>query len=110
MKAMELEVGRGLARERGAPHVAVLFYRIGPYHFARLKSAAARLRVTAVEFSDIDPTYAWEFVPGQEGFERVTLFRGERVEEKSAGEIFAAVEGTLDRVRPEAVAIPGWYD
>jgi glycosyltransferase involved in cell wall biosynthesis len=92
------------------PHVAVLFYRIGPYHYARLKAAGARLRVTAVEFSNVDLTYAWDLVEGSDGFDRRTLFSGTPARALKPNCIFKRVGETLDQLRPQAVAIPGWYD
>jgi glycosyltransferase involved in cell wall biosynthesis len=57
--------------------IAVLFSRIGPYHFARLRAAGEVAEVTGIEFSDVDGTYAWEAVVGEENFQRVTLFAGQ---------------------------------
>jgi glycosyltransferase involved in cell wall biosynthesis len=90
--------------------VAILFYRFGPYHHARLKSASARLKVTAVEFSNVDPTYAWDVIEGQEGFDRMTLFPGSAAESQPARRVFQVVNQTLNQLRPAAVAVPGWYD
>jgi glycosyltransferase involved in cell wall biosynthesis len=90
--------------------VAVLFYRFGPYHHARLKAAGARLQVTGVEFSNVDPTYAWDLVEGADGFNRLTLFSGVAVNELPASRIFNRVGEVLDQLRPQVVAIPGWYD
>ncbi|MGA3266045.1 MAG: glycosyltransferase [Verrucomicrobiota bacterium] len=92
------------------PHVAVLFYRIGPYHYARLKAAGSRLRVTAVEFSNVDLTYAWDLVEGSDGFDRLTLFSGTPVNELPANRIFKRVGEALDQLAPQVVAVPGWYD
>jgi glycosyltransferase involved in cell wall biosynthesis len=92
------------------PHVAVLFYRFGPYHHARLKAAGSRLQVTGVEFSHVDPTYAWDLVEGADGFNRLTLFSGAAVNELPASRIFSRVSQVLDQLRPQVVAIPGWYD
>jgi glycosyltransferase involved in cell wall biosynthesis len=92
------------------PHVAVLFYRIGPYHFARLKAAAGRVRVTAVEFSNVDPAYAWDLVEGQDGFERLMLFTGVPLASQSVSQIFEVVDKALDVLHPAAVAVPGWYE
>jgi glycosyltransferase involved in cell wall biosynthesis len=89
---------------------AVLFYRVGPYHFARLRAAGERMRVTVVEYSNVDPFYAWDEVSGQDGFERVTLFNGVPVEQQSAKMIAARVRAVLSELRPEVVAIPGWHD
>ena len=90
-------------------HVAVLFYRFGPYHHARLKAAGSRLQVTGVEFSNVDPTYAWDLVEGADGFNRLTLFSGAAVNELPASRIFSRVGQVLDQLRPQVVAIPGWY-
>jgi len=92
------------------PHVAVLFYRIGPYHHARLKAAGSRLRVTAVEFSNVDPTYAWDLVEGAEGFNRMMLFSGVSVDGQAARNIAHRVAEVLDQLDPQVVAIPGWHD
>jgi glycosyltransferase involved in cell wall biosynthesis len=92
------------------PKVAVLFYRVGPYHFARLRAAGQQMRVTAVEYSNVDPFYAWDEVTGQKGFERVTLFNGVAVERQSAEMIAARVRAVLSGLRPEVVAVPGWHD
>jgi 1,2-diacylglycerol 3-alpha-glucosyltransferase len=91
-------------------HVAILFHRLGPYHMARLKAAARKFRITAIEFSNIDATYEWERINGQEGFNRTTLFPDASSESQSGAKIFEAVKATLGRVQPEVVAIPGWYD
>ena len=99
-----------LAVKAAKPRVAVLFYRLGPYHVARLKAACAGLEVAAVEFSSVDPTYAWNEVRGQDRFERRMLFSGTPVAAQPAVRIFRTVDATLDELRPDAVAIPGWYD
>jgi 1,2-diacylglycerol 3-alpha-glucosyltransferase len=115
LDAVELPTGnaqRGTQPSVGAkePHVAVMFSRIGPYHFSRLKAAAARLRVTALEFSDIDSTYAWDLLEGQDGFDRLVLFPGMPLESRSASHILEVVDKTLDALRPAAVAVSGWSD
>jgi 1,2-diacylglycerol 3-alpha-glucosyltransferase len=89
---------------------AVLFYRVGPYHFARLRAAGERMRITVVEYSNVDPFYAWDEVAGQEGFERVTLFNSVPVEQQSAKMIAARLRAVLSELRPEVVAVPGWHD
>ena len=96
--------------KREGRRAAVLFHRIGPYHFARLKAAGERLEVTAVEFSNVDATYEWKEVRGQERFERLTLFPGASMESQTTARISKAMNATLDGLRPEVVAIPGWHD
>jgi glycosyltransferase involved in cell wall biosynthesis len=63
-----------------------------------------------VDFSNVDLTYAWDAIEGANGFERMTLFSGTPVRELSVGRIFERVNEVLDQLRPQAVAIPGWYD
>jgi glycosyltransferase involved in cell wall biosynthesis len=91
-------------------HAAILFARLGPYHFARVKAAAANLKVTAVEYSDIDNVYAWDVITGLDGFDRVKLFHGVSAESRSASEISKRINQVLCELRPAAVALPGWYD
>lgn len=88
----------------------MFFYRLGPYHHARLKAAGSRLHVTAVEFSNVDPMYAWDLVEGSDGFDRLTLFSGLPVNELPPSRIFNRVSEALDKLRPQVVAIPGWSD
>jgi 1,2-diacylglycerol 3-alpha-glucosyltransferase len=92
------------------PHLAILFHRLGPYHHARLGAAAARMKVTGVEFSNIDPMYRWNPLSGANGFNRVTLFSGEAVRDLSASRILNRVGEVLDQISPQVVAIPGWSD
>src|SRR5260370_7152483 len=54
--------------------VTILFHRFGPYHRARLRAAAQRLRITALELSAHDDTYAWAPLSGSDDFRRITLF------------------------------------
>lgn len=53
---------------------AVIFHRLGPYHFARLRAAGRVLPIVAIETSGEDETYAWDLIAGADGFERATLF------------------------------------
>jgi glycosyltransferase involved in cell wall biosynthesis len=58
----------------------------------------------------VDKTYAWDVVEGAEGFNRVMLFSGTAVNDLPTSRIFSRVGQALDQIRPQAVAIPGWYD
>jgi len=91
-------------------HVAIQFGRIGPYHFGRLKAAGKRLRITGVEYSNVDPTYDWDLIEGQDGFHRLTLFPSVPIEAQAATQIAEALDKTLNQLRPAAVAIAGWHD
>ena len=91
-------------------HAAVLFHRFGPYHHARLKAAGEQLQVTGVEFSNVDPLYAWDLVEGADGFKRLTLFSGVAIENLPANQIRDRVWQALDQIQPQVVVIPGWAD
>lgn len=88
--------------------ISVLFHRLGPYHHARLAAVAKYCTLTAVEFSSVDQTYAWEQVKGQSGFQRVTLFEDTDVDIKSPAELAQGMTAALNSIRPDVVAIPGW--
>jgi 1,2-diacylglycerol 3-alpha-glucosyltransferase len=90
--------------------LAVLFERIGPYHFARLRAVGRLVSTVAIEVSAEDDIYAWDLVAGADGFKRVTLFATDARKKKSADEIELRVNRALDECRPTAVAIPGWSD
>jgi len=87
--------------------VAVLFHRLGPYHHARLRAASQLIDITAVEVYAMDATYDWDEVKGAKGFRRITLFALESVH-VTAREVIRRIHATLDEVKPDAVAIPGW--
>jgi 1,2-diacylglycerol 3-alpha-glucosyltransferase len=90
--------------------VAVLFHRLGPYHFARLRAAGQRLSIVAVESSGADETYAWDKVGGADRFERVTVFEDADAQRLPAAEVASRVGTTLDKIQPTVVVIPGWSD
>ena len=90
--------------------LAVLFNRIGPYHYARIRAASSSFRLTAVEYSNRDSIYAWDETQGADGFDRVTLFKGSRVESLPVRQVRCAVRDALSWINPEVVAIPGWAD
>jgi glycosyltransferase involved in cell wall biosynthesis len=87
--------------------VAIIFHRIGPYHFARARATAKVMNTTLIEAFKSDDTYQWDLLPGTEGFARMTLF------EKSShpkNELARGIKKALDECRPDAVAVPGWGD
>ena len=90
--------------------VVVQWPRLGPYHLARLRALADRLRarnarLVAMETASTDATYEWRAEPAAEGFERVTLFPGEVFERIAPGRIHAAASTALDRIGPDVVGI-----
>lgn len=89
--------------------VAVLWSRLGPYHVARLEALRAFLGargagLEALETASADETYAW----GEAAGRRTTLFPGRTFEEVPGPDMEAAVRAALDRLDPDAVAVPSY--
>jgi glycosyltransferase involved in cell wall biosynthesis len=90
--------------------IAVIFHRFGPYHCARLKTAARGCDLTAIEIAAETQEYAWSPVKGTENYSRLTLFPSGDTRTMSAKQISTRVENALRSCNPDAVAIPGWSD
>jgi glycosyltransferase involved in cell wall biosynthesis len=90
--------------------IAVIFHRLGPYHFARLRAASALAPFVAVETSGADETYAWDLITGEAGFKRVTLFEHADAQKQPAHEVIRRMNAALDQLRPTVVVVPGWSD
>jgi len=86
---------------------ALLFHRVGPYHFARARAAGKITNTTLIEVYKNDDVYGWDPVPGADGFQRVTLFEKNN---ETADKLIRGVHAALDACRPDALAIPGWAD
>jgi glycosyltransferase involved in cell wall biosynthesis len=95
----------GLENKTGS--TAILFHRVGPYHFARARAAGKLLETTLIEIFGGDEVYDWAPVHGADGFKRVTLF--EKHPQPSC-DIERSVRNTLNKIKPATVAIPGWSD
>jgi len=88
--------------------LAICFDRFGPYHMARLNSAASHGKVLGVEYHAETTEYAWEHVAHSSRFERVTLFGGARNTDHGTRCLRDVIARNLDHFRPDVVAIPGW--
>jgi 1,2-diacylglycerol 3-alpha-glucosyltransferase len=88
--------------------LCILFWRLGPYHHARLRAAGQQGQVTAVELTGIDDIYAWDTIDGADSFQRETLFSESGDSPKQVAEIRRRMFAALDRIQPDVVAIPGW--
>src|SRR5438034_3784337 len=91
------------------PAIAVVFQHIGPYHHARLNAAAEKLLATGLEWSARE-YYPWGAAASLAGYHKVSLF-------PEAGDCFPgnaqlrrAFYATLQRARPDVVAVNGWND
>lgn len=94
--------------------IAIQFARLGPYHVARLESAAEVLgamgwRVVALETAGKDSTYLWEKTNAKhQTFERWTVFEDQVFEEISSFALKRGIFRALDELHPEVVVVAGW--
>ncbi|MGH7442391.1 MAG: glycosyltransferase [bacterium] len=88
--------------------VALLWHRFGPYHHARLRAARRLFEVVGVQFSPVDPVYAWDAVKPGAGM--LTLFEDRFSQEVPPDEVRARVAAAFGALRPMALAVPGWSD
>jgi glycosyltransferase involved in cell wall biosynthesis len=89
--------------------IAILFDRLGPYHWARLQAAARVFRVVAIETYATTREYQWEGIDEPPAFGRVTLF-----DDKSDGRgpksalLRHKLAKALREADPAVAMIPGW--
>ncbi len=95
----------GLPKET---RVAVLFWRFGPYHHARLNAAGQLMSVWGVEACGMEDIYAWAKVEGADAFTRITLTDRAQGDGKWRRELQRKMQQTLDEIKPQVVVIPGW--
>jgi 1,2-diacylglycerol 3-alpha-glucosyltransferase len=88
--------------------LAVLFWRFGPYHHSRLNAAGKVMQVFGIETVRRDDVYGWDIVEGASGFTKVVLLDNYNHRRNSRRRLHQKMLQDLDRVRPDAVAIPGW--
>ena len=88
--------------------IAVMWHRLGPYHHARLRAAARCARLTAIEMSGEDNTYAWDKVPRSDGFRRVTVFPTCDCDTRPIPELVRRLTAVLAEIKPDVLAIPSW--
>ena len=88
--------------------VAVVFWRLGPYHHARLNAAGQRMQVVGIESCGMENTNAWAKVEGAGSFQKVTLTERHVNSRLWRQELQRRMFQTLDDLKPQVVAIPGW--
>jgi 1,2-diacylglycerol 3-alpha-glucosyltransferase len=89
--------------------IAILFDRIGPYHWARLQAAARFFPVVAIETCAITREYQWERIDEPSAFRRVTLF-DDVSDSRSLKRtpLRQKMRKALATVDPAVAMIPGW--
>jgi len=93
---------------RPETRVAVLFWRFGPYHQARLDAAGKNMQVFGIEACGMEDTYAWEKIKTTGGFTRMTLTDRQAKTRQWEQKLIGKMQLTLADLKPEVVAIPGW--
>jgi 1,2-diacylglycerol 3-alpha-glucosyltransferase len=93
--------------------LVVCFTNFGPYHLARLRALAIRLRATgsrliAYEVAGSEQRYPWYRSRSDEPFEWVTLFPDRMLETIPHGECSIAIKTYLDLDCPDAIGMAGY--
>src|SRR5947207_6639860 len=89
------------------PAVAVIFHHIGPYHHARLNSAADKLSVTGIEWS-AKGYDAWGAAATPARYHKVSLFPEATDVYPNKAELRCAFRSALKQTNPDVVAVNGW--
>jgi len=89
------------------PRIAVVFHHIGPYHHARLNTAADRLSVTGFEWS-AKGYDAWGAAESPARYHKVSLFPEATAHCPGNAKLKQAFWTALEQARPDVVAVNGW--
>ena len=92
---------------------AICFTNFGPYHLARLRALASRLRergdcLIAYEMAATEQTYPWQCSKRAEPFDWITFFPDRVLETLTASDCATTIVQALDRDQPDAVGIVGY--
>ena len=89
--------------------VCLFFKNFGPYHVARIAALSAQCSVLPIELSATSLEYRWG--SGEhESFHRTTLLPGAEARSASQSVVRDRLLQTLDRHRPDVLAVPGWWE
>jgi len=89
--------------------IAILFDRLGPYHWARLQAASRIFRVVAVETCATTRDYDWERRNEPRVYEKLTLFDGVSDSHSlKRTRLRRKMRDALVAVDPMVAMIPGW--
>src|SRR5437763_4745022 len=89
------------------PAVAVVFHHIGPYHHARLNSAADILSVTGIEWS-AKGYDAWGAAATPARYHKVSLFAEATDHYPNKAELRSTFSSALEQANPDVMAVNGW--
>jgi 1,2-diacylglycerol 3-alpha-glucosyltransferase len=99
--------------EENAMILAACFTNFGPYHLARLRALASRLRergdcLIAYEVAGSERTYPWQRPQRAEPFDWISLFPDRVLETLTPADCVAGIVRVLDRDQPDALGIVGY--
>ncbi len=86
----------------------LLWHRFGPYHRARYAAVRALIPAAGLEFSGVDPVYAWRAEAPPPGVSR--LLKDRHSQEVPPAQLRVRMAEALEGIAPAALAIPGWSD
>ncbi|PYJ28123.1 MAG: hypothetical protein DME90_08670 [Verrucomicrobia bacterium] len=89
------------------PAIAVIFHHIGPYHHARLNTAADRLSVTGIEWS-AKADDAWGGADSPARYHKASLFPEATDQYPAKAQLRRAFGWALKQAKPDVVAVNGW--
>lgn len=87
---------------------AFLCDRMGPYHYARLNAANRLAEITAIEFSALDHTNAWDPFDNNGRCPKITLFEDRPITLQNRQAVIDRVRSVIGELRPQVVVISGW--
>jgi glycosyltransferase involved in cell wall biosynthesis len=85
------------------------FSNFGPYHIARIAALSAQCSVLPVELCATSSDYRWGS-GDHESFGRTTLIPSEEAGRAGQAVVRDRLLQTLDRFKPDVVAVPGWWE
>ena len=96
-----------------ARRVCLVWPRLGPYHLARVRGAHERFardggEAVALDVASDDRLYGWDVEDAPTPFRREVAFPGRAYEDVPPAEMEAGVTAALDRIDPDAVAVPSY--
>ena len=92
-------------------HIAIIWQRFLPYHWARIRRTNQRLeelgfRFTAIEVASQDASYGFPIKSAKTKLEYASCFPGQSYHGLKAQEVYETVLKTLNRLKPDIVFAP----
>jgi len=89
--------------------ICVIFKNFGPYHVARMAALSSQCSVLPIEISETSADYRWGDVENNL-CARTTLISSSEIPVANSRLVHVRLLETLGHLRPDAVAVPGWWE